>query len=93
MVTEYQKCVEFYLKALSMVRSATKPGEYLFPSFSVALSHELLTKNIYTACISPQMIDLGNIRDVMEAASHFFDGADGQLDAHSSVVDWFTSGI
>ncbi|MHA1537912.1 MAG: hypothetical protein ACTSUD_10175 [Alphaproteobacteria bacterium] len=33
------------------------------------------------------MIDLENIRNVMEAVSHFFDGADGQLDANSSTVD------
>ena len=33
-----------------------------------------------------RVIDLENIRDVMEAVSHFFDGADGQLDAHSSAV-------
>ncbi len=34
------------------------------------------------------MIDLENIRDVMEAISGFFDGADGLLDANSSAVDW-----
>ena len=33
------------------------------------------------------MIDLENIRDVMEAVNNFFDGADGQLDANSSAVD------
>lgn len=35
-----------------------------------------------------RVIDLENLRDVMEAVSHFFDGADGQLDAHSCAVDW-----
>lgn len=35
-----------------------------------------------------RMIDLENIRDVMEAVNNFFDGADGQLHAHSSAVDW-----
>ena len=34
------------------------------------------------------MIDLQNIRDVMEGVSHFFDGVDGQLDANASAVDW-----
>lgn len=34
------------------------------------------------------MIDLENIRDVMEGISGFFDGADGLLDANSSAVDW-----
>jgi hypothetical protein len=34
------------------------------------------------------MIDLQNIRDVMDGASNFFDGVDGELDAHSSAVDW-----
>jgi hypothetical protein len=34
------------------------------------------------------MIDLENLRDVMEGVGHFFDGADAQLDAHSSAVDW-----
>ena len=33
-------------------------------------------------------IDLENIRDVMKAVSHFFDGVDGQLDHNSSAVDW-----
>ncbi len=33
-------------------------------------------------------IDLPNIRDVMEGIAHFFDGVDGQLDAHSSAADW-----
>jgi hypothetical protein len=35
-----------------------------------------------------RMIDLQNIRDVMKGVSIFFDGVDGQLDAHSSAVDW-----
>lgn len=34
------------------------------------------------------MIDLQNIRDVMCGVSHFFDGVDGQLGAHSSAADW-----
>lgn len=34
------------------------------------------------------MVDLQNIRDVMEGVSHFFDGVDGQLDHHSGAVDW-----
>ncbi len=34
------------------------------------------------------MIDLQNIRDVMEAVSHFFDGVDGQLDHNAGAVDW-----
>lgn len=33
-------------------------------------------------------IDLENIRDVMEGVDNFFGGADGQLDANSSAVDW-----
>ena len=33
-------------------------------------------------------IDLPHIRDVMEGVAHFFDGVDGQLDAHSSAADW-----
>jgi hypothetical protein len=35
-----------------------------------------------------RMIDLENLRDVMEGVGHFFDGADAQLDAHSSEMDW-----
>ena len=35
-----------------------------------------------------RMIDLQNIRDVMEGVSHFFDGVDGQLDHHSGAVGW-----
>lgn len=34
------------------------------------------------------MVDLRNIRDVMEGVSHFFDGVDGQLNHHSGAVDW-----
>lgn len=34
-----------------------------------------------------QMVDLENIRDVMEAVKGFFDGADGLLDANVSAVD------
>ena len=34
------------------------------------------------------MIDLQNIRDVMEGVSHFFDGVDGQLDYNAGAVDW-----
>ena len=34
------------------------------------------------------MIDLQNIREVMEGVSHFFDGVDGQLDYNSGAVDW-----
>ena len=33
-------------------------------------------------------VDLENVRDVMEAVDNFFTGADGQLDANSSAVDW-----
>lgn len=33
-------------------------------------------------------IDLENTRDVMETMRHFFDGADGQLDAHSSAAGY-----
>ncbi len=32
-------------------------------------------------------IDLSNIRDVMQGVAHFFDGVDGQLDAHSSAAE------
>ena len=32
-------------------------------------------------------IDLPNIRNVMEGVASFFDGVDGQLDAHSSAAD------
>lgn len=31
-------------------------------------------------------MDVPNIRDVMDGVAHFFDGADGQLDAHSSAA-------
>lgn len=31
-------------------------------------------------------IDVENIRDIMDGVAHFFDGADGQLDAHSSAA-------
>ncbi|MCZ6608449.1 MAG: hypothetical protein O7A66_00410 [Alphaproteobacteria bacterium] len=34
------------------------------------------------------MIDLQNIRDVMEGVSHYFDGVDGQLDHNAGAVDW-----
>ena len=34
------------------------------------------------------MIDLQNIRDVMEGVSHYFDGVDGQLDYNAGAVDW-----
>ena len=34
------------------------------------------------------MVDLQNIRAVMEGVSHFFDGVDGQLDHHSGAVGW-----
>ena len=34
------------------------------------------------------MIDLQNIRDVMEGVSHFFDGVDGELDHNAGAVDW-----
>ena len=34
-----------------------------------------------------RMIDLQSIRDVMEGVPIFFDGVDGQLDAHTSAVD------
>lgn len=34
------------------------------------------------------LIDLDNIRHVMESVSNFFDGVDGELAAHSSAVDW-----
>lgn len=32
--------------------------------------------------------DLQNIKDVMEAVNNLFTGADFQLDANSSAVDW-----
>ena len=50
-------------------------------------------KNGALIALPDRMIDLENIRDVMKAVSHFFDGADGQLDHHSSAADWFTSDI
>jgi len=34
------------------------------------------------------MIDLDNLRDVMEGVAHFFDGADAQLDHNTSAIDW-----
>jgi hypothetical protein len=34
------------------------------------------------------LIDLKNLRDVMEAVSHFFDGVDGLLDWNTGAVDW-----
>ena len=34
------------------------------------------------------MVDLRNIRDVMEGVSHFFDGVDGQLNHQSGAVGW-----
>lgn len=34
------------------------------------------------------MIDLENLRNVMEGVGHFFGGADAQLDANSSALDW-----
>lgn len=33
-------------------------------------------------------IDLENVRDVMEGVGHFFDGADGLLDANASACPW-----
>lgn len=33
-------------------------------------------------------IDLENVRDVMKGLSHFFDGADGLLDANTSASPW-----
>ena len=45
-------------------------------------------KNRALIALPEGMIDLENIRDVMEAVGHFFDGADGQLGANSSTVDW-----
>ena len=45
-------------------------------------------KNGTTIALPDGVIDLENICDVMKAVSHFFEGVDGQLDTHSSAVDW-----
>ena len=45
-------------------------------------------KNGVLIALPDRMIDMENIRDVMEAISHFFEGADGQLDHNSKAVDW-----
>lgn len=50
-------------------------------------------KNGALIALSDRVIDFENIRDVMEAVSHFFDGVDGHLDANSSAAEWFTSDI
>ena len=34
------------------------------------------------------MLDLENLRDVMEAVEHFFEGADAQMDHHASAAEW-----
>jgi hypothetical protein len=36
----------------------------------------------------PPVIDLQNIRDVMEGVENFFQGVDGQLDYNSSAIDY-----
>ena len=45
-------------------------------------------KNGVLISMPDKLIDLNNIRDVMEGISHFFEGADGQLDANSSAIEW-----
>ena len=45
-------------------------------------------KNGFLIALPDRTIDLENIRDVMEAVSGFFEGADGLLDANVSAVDW-----
>ena len=37
-----------------------------------------------------KIIDLQHIRDVMKGLASFFDGLDGQLDAHVSASDWYS---
>lgn len=34
------------------------------------------------------IVELQNIREVMEGIAHFFDGVDGQLDSHISASNW-----
>jgi hypothetical protein len=45
-------------------------------------------KNGALIALPDGMIDLQNIREVMEGVSHFFDGVDGQLDHNAGAVDW-----
>ena len=45
-------------------------------------------KNGVLIALPDRMIDMENIRDVMQAVSHFFEGADGQLDYNSGAVGW-----
>jgi len=45
-------------------------------------------KNGALIALPERMIDLENIRDVMEAVDNFFTGADGQLDAYAGAADW-----
>lgn len=45
-------------------------------------------KNGVLIALPDRMIDLENIRDVMDAIGGFFEGADGLLSANVSAVDW-----
>lgn len=47
-----------------------------------------INKNKVVIPLPDRLIDLQNIRDVMEGVDGFFTGVDGQLDAYTSAVDW-----